>query len=147
MTPLYLKMKITSLQVTNESQDKVSVSTASNLDMSLTETTVRNDVFLPVVSSTPGKNEDDVLQPSSSSENTDNDDGIPKVALLLIALGDENVQVEEVVLGNDDVQLDVANTEVEATEGNITTSTSIPWDIDVESIFGLPMPSSEKKKT
>lgn len=138
-------MKITSLQVTNESQDKVSVSTASNLDMSLTETTVRNDVFLPVVSSTPGKNEDDVLQPSSSSENTDNDDGIPKVALLLIALGDENVQVEEVVLGNDDVQLDVANTEVEATEGNITTSTSIPWDIDVESIFGLPMPSSEKK--
>ena len=139
-------MKITSLQVTNESQDKVSVSTASNLDMSLTETTVRNDVFLPVVSSTPGKNEDDVLQPSSSSENTDNDDGIPKVALLLIALGDENVQVEEVVLGNDDVQLDVANTEVEATEGNITTSTSIPWDIDVESIFGLPMPSSEKKK-
>lgn len=140
-------MKITSLQVTNESQDKVSVSTASNLDMSLTETTVRNDVFLPVVSSTPGKNEDDVLQPSSSSENTDNDDGIPKVALLLIALGDENVQVEEVVLGNDDVQLDVANTEVEATEGNITTSTSISWDIDVESIFGLPMPSSEKKKT
>ena len=84
----------------------------------------------------------------SSSENTDNDDGIPsmeEVALLLMALGDENVQVEEVVLGNGDVQLDVANTEVEATEGNITTSTSNPWDIDVESIFGLPMPSSEKK--
>lgn len=89
--------------------------------MSLTETTVRNDVFLPVVSSTPGKNEDDVLQPSSSSENTDNDDGIPKVALLLIALGDENVQVEEVVLGNDDVQLDVANTEVEATDFNFNS--------------------------
>ena len=85
----------------------------------------------------------------SSSENTDNDDGIPsmeEVALLLMALGDENVQVEEVVLGNGDVQLDVANTEVEATEGNITTSTSNPWDIDVESIFGLPMPSSEKEK-
>lgn len=85
----------------------------------------------------------------SSSENTDNEDGIPsmeEVALLLMALGDENVQVEEVVLGNGDVQLDVANTEVEATEGNITTSTSNPWDIDVESIFGLPMPSSEKKK-
>lgn len=117
--------------------------------MSLTETTVRNDVFLTVVSSTPGKDEDDLLQPSSSSENTDNDDGISsmeEVALLLMALGDENVQVEEVVLGNGDVQLDVANTEVEATEGNITTSTSNPWDIDVESIFGLPMPSSEKKE-
>ena len=79
----------------------------------------------------------------------DNDDGIPsmeEVALLLMALGDENVQVEEVVLGNGDVQLNVANTEVEATEGNITTSTSNPWDIDVESIFGLPMPSSEKKR-
>lgn len=53
------------LPAINESQDKVSVSTASNLDMSLTETTVRNDVFLPVVSSTPGKDEDDLLQPSS----------------------------------------------------------------------------------
>lgn len=123
---------------------KYMFSNASNLDMSLTETTVRNDVFLPVVSSTPGKDDDDVPQTSSSSENTGNNDGIPSmegISLLLMALGDENYQVEEVFLGNGDVQFDVENTEVEATEGNITTLTS---DIDVESIFGLQMPSSEK---
>ncbi|CAC5404099.1 SF1 [Mytilus coruscus] len=150
-----------------ETQAIVTVASDSNLDISVNESTVRNDEFLPVVISTPSNDEIEVLQPAFSpiAEIRNIDDGFPtldQVPLLLMALGNDEVQLEEIpatqdlVLSNDDndgVQLETLNTELGNVEGITEVNTlkrsitnSDHWNMDVESIFGLATASSEKKK-
>ncbi|CAG2196481.1 unnamed protein product [Mytilus edulis] len=121
-----------------ETQAIVTVASDSNLDISVNESAVRNDEFLPVIISTPSKDEIEVLQPAFSpiAETRDIDDGFPsldQVPLLLMALGNGEVQLEE--LEN-----------VESVTQVNTLTNSNPWNLDVESIFGLETASSEKKK-
>ncbi|CAC5399777.1 unnamed protein product [Mytilus coruscus] len=108
-----------------ETQAIVTVASDSNLDISVNESTVRNDEFL-----------------TSCYFHTNNEVQLEEIQA-----------TQDLVLSNDDndsVQLETLNTELGNVEGITEVNTlkrlitnSNHWNIDVESIFGLATASSE----